>query len=303
MEKRDRAKKAPLLIPNAITSIGLLFGLLVIFKMTMVEPGMSTYANIYSAALLLLVSAVADFADGLVARFLRSQSQFGLIFDSLNDAITFGVAPVVIVLKTLSPEAKTLFSFWATSAAMIYCLCGVLRLVRYSTQKPSFFHSHASKNSNSKHLQDLEKEKVGVGESSDRWRYFTGLPIPVACMALVSLTLFLSSDYAMLGFGDIESMRAKMLILSQFFLGFLMISRWRFPSLSKLSLFSSLSYAKTLGLAFGGALFFYLFSIHFALALVSIVWLYILFSWGMCLFYWLIGQKHRAISPRVDWQQ
>lgn len=286
-ESRRFAKRAqPALIPNAITACGLLMGLLVIFKMNMIEPGSSSYAMIYSAALLLLLAALADFADGVVARYLRAQTQFGLIFDSLNDAITFGVAPVVIVLKTLSPEAKTLFSFWATAAAMAFCLCGVLRLVRYSTQK---------------NPQPLARAM----HPNDRMRYFNGLPIPAACMALVSLTLLLSSDFAALILAnramDMEMLRATALIGAQFFLGFLMISRWRFPSLSKLVITRDISYGLALLLAGGMAFFLFLFSHHFSLGLSVVIWSYILGAWGLDLFYWICGSKDRALAPRYDW--
>lgn len=274
-DKRTRA--TPFLIPNAITAGSLLCGLLVIFKMNMTEPGASDYSLLYSAALLLLIAAMADFADGFVARWMRAQTQFGLIFDSLNDAITFGVAPVVMVLKTLSPESKTIFSFWATSAAMTYCLCGVLRLVRYSTQKPI------------------------LSPIQDRQRAFVGLPIPAACSALVSLTLFLNSACPQIIGLDAQRWQGLLLISAQFFLGFLMISRWRFPALSRLAIGLYPSFTQALGLALGASLLVFLSSHHFSLALVVIVWSYVLGVWLIDLYLLMTGSGDKALAARCDW--
>ena len=90
------------LIPNIITAFGLACGLFVIFKINMVEPGSGIYTVLNTSALLLLVAAFADLLDGAVARAFHAESEFGVMFDSLADAISFGVAPSVLLLKSLS---------------------------------------------------------------------------------------------------------------------------------------------------------------------------------------------------------
>ena len=52
------------------------------------------------AALALCVAMVFDMLDGRVARMTNSTSDFGAQLDSLADAITFGVAPGVLVAMT-----------------------------------------------------------------------------------------------------------------------------------------------------------------------------------------------------------
>ena len=90
------------LVPNAITAFGLACGLFVIFKVNMLEPGSGEYEVVQTSAILLIVAAIADLLDGALARLFKAESEFGFVFDSLADAISFGVAPSVLLLKTLS---------------------------------------------------------------------------------------------------------------------------------------------------------------------------------------------------------
>ena len=71
------------LIPNIITAFALSCGLFVIFKVNMVEAGPGLFTVLNVSALLLLVAAFADLLDGAVARAIRAESEFGMVFDSL----------------------------------------------------------------------------------------------------------------------------------------------------------------------------------------------------------------------------
>ena len=113
------------LLPNVITAFGLSCGLFVIFKMSMTEVGAADYQVLTATAGILLLAAFADLLDGAVARAMKAESDFGSLFDSLADAISFGVAPSVIVLKSLSVSPGTELSFFLTTAAMIFSVCGV----------------------------------------------------------------------------------------------------------------------------------------------------------------------------------
>ena len=157
------------LIPNIITAFALSCGLFVIFKINMVEPGSGIFHVLNFSALLLLVAAFADLLDGAVARAMRAESEFGVIFDSLADAVSFGVAPSVLLLKSLSLEPGTGLSFYAMIGCMLYSICGVLRLVRYNVKK-----------GNAK--GDAE------AMAADK-KHFTGLPIPASALAAVSANL------------------------------------------------------------------------------------------------------------------
>src|SRR3989344_7402038 len=122
------------LVPNIITAFGLACGLFVIFKINMVEPGSGDYEVVRTSAILLFVAALADFVDGALARAIHAESEFGFVFDTLADAVSFGVAPSVLMLKALSLEQGTLLSFLSATGAMIYSLCGILRLVRFNVK-------------------------------------------------------------------------------------------------------------------------------------------------------------------------
>jgi len=202
------------LIPNIITAFGLSCGLFVVFKANMTEPGAGMYELLYSSALLLLLAAFADLLDGAVARIIRAESEFGSMFDSLADAISFGVAPSVLFLKSLSLQHGTTLSFFAVVGAMLYTICGVLRLVRFNVK--------AHEAQNNKDTMDAYKKN------------FTGLPIPAAAAGAISVNLFLTSMVAKDWFPMSYTVRAITLTALMVVLGYLMISKWKFPSLKSL---------------------------------------------------------------------
>lgn len=199
------------LLPNVITAFGLTCGLFVIFKISMIAPGEITTRALIESAAILILAAFADLLDGTLARAMKAQSEFGGLFDSLADAITFGVAPSVIILKSLSIPSGTELSFLLTTAAMVYTVCGVLRLVRF--------------NIISRTLPAPEKKSA----VDDQTKNFTGLPIPAAAAAAVSGNLFLvSSEFKSL-FSINETAHAWILFFMMIVVGYFMISRWKFP--------------------------------------------------------------------------
>ena len=204
-------KKRVYVIPNVITAFSLACGLFVIFKVNMVEPGAGNYHLLYTSLLLLLLAGFADFLDGAVARILKAESEFGVLFDSLSDSISFGVAPAVVFLKSLSLEQGSGLSFFAIIGAMIYSLCGVLRLVRFNVK--------------------TTQAKGDAVEEAAQKKNFTGLPIPASALAAVSINLFLVSPLQEAWFNCSQQSLAVILSLVMILLGFLMVSRWKFPSL------------------------------------------------------------------------
>lgn len=202
------------LLPNIITAFGLSCGLFVVFKANMYEPGAGVYDLLYSSALLLLLAAFADLLDGAVARIIHAESEFGSMFDSLADAISFGVAPSVLFLKSLALEPATGLSFFAVVGAMLYTICGVLRLVRFNVK------SH-----------EIKTDKAAIQAYR---KNFTGLPIPAAAAGAISLNLFLHSLFAKGWIPLSYNVKAMTLTCFMILLGYLMISKWKFPSLKSL---------------------------------------------------------------------
>ena len=80
-------------LPNAVTCLNLLFGCL---ALTEIFAG-----RLENGAWFVAAAAVADFADGLLARALRVSSAIGKDLDSLADMVSFGVVPGAILFQLL----------------------------------------------------------------------------------------------------------------------------------------------------------------------------------------------------------
>ena len=83
------------LLPNVLTTVGLLAGFFSIITATRaVYQGVGLFET---AAIAILVAGIFDGLDGRVARLTNTQSEFGAQYDSLADIVAFGVAPAVLV--------------------------------------------------------------------------------------------------------------------------------------------------------------------------------------------------------------
>lgn len=263
------------LLPNIITAFGLTCGLFVIFKMNMTEVGDVTPEVLKGTVGILILAAIADLFDGAVARAMKAESEFGSLFDSLADAITFGVAPAVVVLKTLSLQPGTDLSFLMTGAAMVYTVCGVLRLIRYNLTQPDPL---------------IKKDLVQSGKNN-----FTGLPIPAAAGAIVSLNLILAvCPYKYLCKFD-ESTQMFILFFGMILVGYLMISRWRFPSAKTLRVHVA-SFQMVFATVVTAVFIFYGILHHFALIFFAAIWLYISISIILCLIRITTGKKSKTLE-------
>ena len=212
----DWVMKRVYLVPNIVTAFSLACGLFVIFKINMVEPGSGNYEVVRISVILLLIAGIADFIDGALARAIHAESEFGLVFDTLADAVSFGVAPAVLMLKTLTLEPGSFLSFFGATGAMVYSLCGVLRLVRFNVK--------ATEAKGNLELQAAQKKN------------FTGLPIPASAAAAISANLFFLSPLFTQWIEFSNSDRAIALSSIMIVLGYLMVCRLKFPSLKMLHL-------------------------------------------------------------------
>jgi len=85
---------------------------------------------LYIAAILVFLAMVFDMLDGRAARWAKQTSEFGAQLDSLCDAISFGVAPAVILVK-FSPSFHPRL-LWAI--AVLFVVCAILRLARFNVE-------------------------------------------------------------------------------------------------------------------------------------------------------------------------
>ena len=107
-------------IPNAITSMNLLSGILgVIFALE---------GRLEWALPLMILAAVFDFCDGLAARLLNAYSPIGKELDSLADMVSFGVLPAIMLFKVQPLDAPVLLRFLPLFVAVM----SALRLAKFN---------------------------------------------------------------------------------------------------------------------------------------------------------------------------
>jgi len=112
-------------IPNAVTCLNLFSGCLGIVFAFNGELHLATYA--------ILVAAVLDFLDGMLARLLNAYSELGKQLDSLADMVSFGVLPSVIIYQIflLSPQIAS-YSSWLNYSAFLIAVFSGLRLAKFN---------------------------------------------------------------------------------------------------------------------------------------------------------------------------
>ena len=93
-------KNPKIIWPNLLTSLNLLSGCIAVLSF------LNQYYTL--GILLVLICALCDFLDGLVARALKVTGDFGKELDSLADVVSFGLVPGIIMyiafLKALGME-------------------------------------------------------------------------------------------------------------------------------------------------------------------------------------------------------
>lgn len=273
MDSRKYKKIA--LLPNVITAFGLTCGLFVIFKMCMVGVGGVDPEILNAVTIILLLAAFADLLDGAVARAIKAESAFGGIFDSLADSISFGVAPAVIILKSLSVAQGTELAFLITTSAIIFSICGVLRLARFNVSS-----------------QDAKNNEMIASEQK---KHFTGLPIPAAAGAAISLNLFLFSKelHYFVVFSQVTL--TWILSIALILLGYCMISRWKFPSAKSLDL--RVASFRTVFFTVLAAVFIFFGILHFfALVFLVLCWSYVCVAWTLAIIRKVAGRKSSTLE-------
>jgi len=108
------------LLPNAITVLAMSAGLSAV-QFAIVGMWGAAIGAIAAAALL-------DGLDGRIARLLDATSKMGAELDSLADAISFGVAPALVIYIWRFEGDR---GGWVV--ALVFAVCMVLRLARFNT--------------------------------------------------------------------------------------------------------------------------------------------------------------------------
>jgi len=183
--RRRRFKAIPvrMLVPNLITLLALCAGLTAI-RLAFENKLDLALAGIVFAALL-------DGIDGRVARMLKGTSKFGAELDSLADFVNFGVAPALILYFWGLHDFKS----FGWIAALVFAICGALRLARFNV------------------MIDDPHKPAWAGN------FFTGVPAPAGAI-VVLLPIYLN----FLGVPRGSALTAFTLVFA-LLVAFLMVSR------------------------------------------------------------------------------
>ena len=179
------------LLPNLFTTASLFCGMLAVTKIFQGPERLN------DACWLILAAAVFDALDGTIARLTRTESAFGVNYDSLSDLVAFGVAPAVLMFVVLREEGMRI----ASGVTTLYAICGALRLARFNVQ-----HTREERHA------------------------FTGLPVPAAAgMVVAAFLIYKRLD-------PISDLAAKALPFLLVILSCLMVSKIPYPSLRNLDI-------------------------------------------------------------------
>ena len=188
-------------LPNLLTSGNLFFGFLCMIR--------SLEGQFAWAASAIFIAALFDMLDGRVARMTKGTSEFGVQYDSLCDAVSFGVAPAFMMYQFGLFDVGRLG--WV--ACFIYMASGTLRLARFNVQS-------------------------SIGKAGGD---FTGLPIPMAAAAVASWVLLMDAidspsggyDWLPVGFLDVvmdQGFRNIFMLFLAPALGLAMVSNFAYRS-------------------------------------------------------------------------
>jgi CDP-diacylglycerol--serine O-phosphatidyltransferase len=110
-------------IPNAITTLGMVFSIFACYFLTQKDLRM--------AIILLFCAGTMDFIDGFVASKLNQQTEFGQYVDTLVDFFTCGIIPVWMVFDLLVGDAF-FDNVLIVCALIFYSVCALWRLAYYN---------------------------------------------------------------------------------------------------------------------------------------------------------------------------
>lgn len=135
-------------VPSLFTTLNAFCGFMSIMH--------ASRGQIELGAWFIVLAAVFDSLDGVMARITRSSSQFGVELDSLADVVSFGAAPSLLVFQAYLHSLNN----WGILISSMPLVFGAIRLARFNVQLVGFDKEH-----------------------------FTGLPIPFQALTLCAFLL------------------------------------------------------------------------------------------------------------------
>jgi CDP-diacylglycerol---serine O-phosphatidyltransferase len=213
--QRAPARRGMYVLPSLFTSGSIALGYYIIMQsirgsmMSVASPALSSAAFDH-AAVAIAFAIVFDGLDGRIARMTNTSSAFGRELDSLADVITFGVAPSLLaylwgvrqLTPSLHPEIEARAMHFGLVVCFLFLICGACRLARFNI---------------SVNPQPRNPGRPGR-------KYFVGMPIPAGAGVIAAVIHFE-------GGSPVHNLWMSLLWLALVaFIGFLMVSSWRFWS-------------------------------------------------------------------------
>ena len=169
---------------------------------------MALAGDFVMAGWLILVAGICDSLDGRLARLTKSESAFGVQYDSLSDMVSFGVAPAILTYSWILNGYGRLGSV----ITFLYMACAALRLARFN-----------------------------VGGSRHDKGYFQGLPVPAAAGLLATWVIFYDHIY------ETIPAQSVLIVFVTALLAMLMVSSLRYPSFKAIDFRSRRSFHYLVG--------------------------------------------------------
>jgi CDP-diacylglycerol--serine O-phosphatidyltransferase len=210
---RAPARRGMYVLPSLFTAGNIALGYYVIVESlrgAMLSNVPAAAVAFDHAGLAIALAIVCDSLDGRIARMTNTSSAFGKELDSLADVITFGVAPSLLaylwgvrqVLPSGHPQIEARLMHFGVVICFLFLICGACRLARFNI------------------TVDPKPRNPG---RSDR-KYFVGMPIPAGAGVIAAVIHFESGS-------PIHNLWISLVWLTLVaFVGFLMVSSWRFWS-------------------------------------------------------------------------
>ncbi len=122
IRRRRLPRPSLVMLPNGFTLANLFFG---IFAIVAASRGQHNQAGWY-----IVIGAFCDVLDGRIARATNTGSEFGEELDSLVDAISFGLAPAMMMYFAVLRHAG-----WDWILVFLFAACAVMRLARFNVEQ------------------------------------------------------------------------------------------------------------------------------------------------------------------------
>jgi CDP-diacylglycerol--serine O-phosphatidyltransferase len=185
-------------LPSVFTMLNLFLG----FQALLYIIG--SKKNFKTAIYYITASVIMDGFDGTIARLTKTESNFGVQFDSLVDAITFGLVTSILAYQW---GFQSGYSRIGSIVSFVFLSAGLIRLARFNVFK------------------EAQAFPANI---------FVGVPIPTACLAIASIVLILGETHPQTKTGII------LFSLYVIMVSLLMISNIKYKTIKKIVLKNSL---------------------------------------------------------------